>query len=104
MGLRRKQQTRLWALGQIRRAGVDSWPGKPLDSHFKCDTKVGGEGFDRGSVAEAFSRRRVEVPDDIVDVGIGVLREGGLVGELAAETAVGVLESATLPGLCGSQK
>ena len=69
-----------------------------LDSHFKCDTEVGGEGFDRCSVAEAFSRRCVEVPDDVIDVGIGVIREAGLARKIAPETAVGVLKSATLPG------
>ena len=33
---------------------VSAWG---LDSHFKCDTEVGGEGLDWCLIAEAFSRR-----------------------------------------------
>jgi hypothetical protein len=69
-----------------------------LDSHFKCDTEVGCEGFDRGAVAEALARRGVEVPGHVVDVGVGVVCEGGLAGKVAAEPAVGVLDRAALPG------
>ena len=69
--------------------------------HFKCDTEVGGEGFDRCSVAEAFSRRCVEVPDDVIDVGIGVIREGGLARKIAPETAVGVLSCHAARGYAG---
>ena len=64
-----------------------SW--KVLGSHFKCDTEVGGEGFERGAVVEAFSWRCVEVPDYVIDVVITVAFEAGLAGKVATEAAVG---------------
>ena len=69
-----------------------------LDSHFKCDTEVGGECLDWGAVAEALPRRGVEVPGDVVDVGVGVVSEGGLARKVAAEPAICVLDRAALPG------
>jgi hypothetical protein len=49
---------------------LEDQPGgkRMLDSQFKCNTEVGSEYLDRGSVAEAFSRRGVEVPDYIIDI------------------------------------
>jgi hypothetical protein len=69
-----------------------------LGSHFKCDTGVGCESLDGRAVSEALSRRGVEVPDHVVDVGVGVLRQGGPAKKVAAEAAVGILDRPALPG------
>ncbi len=73
-------------------------PGKSgLESHFKCDTEVGGESLVRGSVAEALSECRIQAPDHVVDVGIGVFSEADLAGKVAPDAAVGVLDRPALP-------
>ena len=76
----------------------------PLESRFKCDTEVDGKCLDGCSVAEALPRRGVEVPDDVIEVGIGVPVEAGLAGRVAPELAVGVSIEPRCHGLCGSQK
>ncbi|HET7409085.1 MAG TPA: hypothetical protein VFJ13_02690 [Paracoccaceae bacterium] len=42
-------------------------------------------------------RRGVEVPGDVIDVGVGVISEAGLSGQIAAQPTVGVLDRAALP-------
>ena len=68
-----------------------------LDSLFKCDTELRGEGLDWCSEAEAFARRCVEIPDDAVDVFVAVAAEAGLARQVSPEASVGVLDTASLP-------
>ena len=75
-----------------------------LDSHFKCHTEVGGECLDWGAVAEALPRRGVEVPGKVVDVGIGVVRAGGLAGRSRRSRPFAFSIEPRCHGLCGSQK
>ena len=63
-----------------------------LDSLSKCDTEVGGESLNRRAVAEALSRRCIQVPDHVVDVGIGIPFKAGLTGKVATKTPVSVLD------------
>jgi len=54
--------------------------------------------IDRRAVSEALPRRGVEVPDHVIDVCIGVVRERGLARKVSAEQAIRILDRASLPG------
>ena len=57
------------------------------------------EHFAGGVVAEAFAGSVVEFVGDGGEVGGGVMRQVGALGEVFAEQAVGVLVAAALPGV-----
>src|SRR5258708_28356091 len=58
--------------------------------------------FVRGEEAEAAARAVVEVGGDLVAEGLGQMAEGGPLGEILADQAVGIFVGAALPGVVRS--
>ena len=55
-----------------------------VNSRFKCDTELVGEGLEAGLEGEAFSGRGVERPEQGIEVVIAVARQGGVSGDVTA--------------------
>ena len=56
------------------------------------------EGLDGGEIAEAFPRREVVGHDDLLEVFVGEVVDVGLPRQPPAQSAIGVLDAALLPG------
>lgn len=67
-----------------------------MDSRFKGDSEVGCESLDGRAVSEALPRCSVEVPDDVVNVSVGVVSKSSVAREVASEQAIRVLDREAL--------